>query len=279
MDEQNKKRVYCHELALSDGIAFEKIVEMLFDECDSVNLYAECSDLADDKPFFAELTPVIGLVTSSELTQEKKLKITFPACEELKRYFIEIRSLCATLKDGSMQFAPYVYFSDTEFVRSGEAIVNLYLKTNRIKAEPGIAAKAAAIYAQSMPLDPDYLKIRSNFERLPYGRRRYYLNVGIRLVKNLLLYCKREKATREKSTAQIMLINKLLPKKEWITAAAYKRLVTELFVDILKPELDFCESFSDICALRPKIEKCLRKLEFYLGNELNEQPQERSYYS
>ena len=281
MDEQNDNRIYCPELALSDGEAFNRLVELLFSESNGVNLYAERSELAYETAYFAELTSVIGLVASSEITQDNKMKISFDASEELKQYFISIKSLCANLKDGSLKFAPYIYFTNTEFIKSGKLLVSFFLKSNQIKADPEIAKRAAEIYAQCMPQDPDYIKIKNNYARLPDGRKRYYLNTGIRLVKNLYVYTEKEKANRSRADniAKIIALNKFLPQKEWINATAYKRLIAELFDGVINSDIDFCLDFAEIHRIQPKIDRCVRKLEFYLRNELGELPQERSYYS
>ena len=116
---------------------------------------------------------------------------------------------------------------------------------------------------------------------MPESRKRYFINTGIRLIKNLYIYLEREKiASRNaRDDEKLKAISAFLPKREWLNAAAYKSLINELFPNEFTDELAFAEDFLDVFKLQIRIERLMRKLEFYLVNEAGTPPKERSYVS
>lgn len=279
-----KSTVYCVEFAIADGEAFAQIAELLFSVSDSVCLHAEPSELDEKTGGFADLSGVINEVVKTEeltLGGKKTLRLYFPPSETLKEYFISIRTFCANLKDSSLSYAPYVYFTDTLFLKNGEPLVQFNLRHNTIDADPEIAEKVAAIYRDCMYDDPRYIKIKEHFISMPESRKRYFIDTGIRLIKNLYVYLEREKiaARNTRDAEKLKALTAFLPKREWISAATYKSLINELFPGEFTDELAFAEDFLDIFKLQLRIERLMRKLEFYLTNETGTPPKERNYVS
>lgn len=276
--------VYCVEFAISDGEAFDKITELLFSHADTVCLHAEQSDLNDKAGYYADLSAIIGEAQySKEVTYKGKkvLRLGFSASDTVKNYFLSIRTLCANLKDCTLKYAPFIYFTDTLFLRGGERIASFTLSDNNIQTTPGLASAAADIYRDCMYRDPLYNKIKENFHTLPESRKRYFIDKGFRLIKNLYIYLEREKLSHRKppETEKLKALIAYLPKSEWLSVAAYKKLIFELFPREFDDELAFAEDFVDVYRHQMKIERATRKLEFYLANEAGTPPRERSYVS
>ena len=279
-----KGTVYCVEFAIADGKAFDNITELLFSVSDTVCLHSEPSELDDKTGGFADLSGVVNEAVKSEelsIKGKKTLRLYFNPTDSLKDYFLSLRTFCANLKDSSLTYAPYIYFTDTLFLKDGNPVVTFNLRNNTIDTDPEVAEKVAAIYSDCMYDDPRYIKIKENFIAMPESRKRYFINTGIRLIKNLYIYLEREKiASRNtRDDEKLKAISAFLPKREWLNAAAYKSLINELFPNEFTDELAFAEDFLDVFKLQIRIERLMRKLEFYLVNEAGTPPKERSYVS
>lgn len=279
-----EQQIYCKELALADGEAYDKITDLLFDEADSVILYAHKNDFSKQIRPYADFSPIARDAYDEKETVTKDggvLALYFHTSLPVREYFKKLQSFCAYLYDETLSRAPYMYFTDTSFIKDGEPILSFRLSDNFISCDESLSKKVKEIYYDCLARDEVYLAVKEKFSSLPERRKQYYLNTGIRLIRNLLVYRELEDTKLKKSPdkKRLKLIETLFQKSEIISPFAYKNLLREVFPKRFLRELDYTESFKQIAVIAPKIEELLYKLTYYLENETGNSPAERNYVS
>lgn len=275
--------VYSYELDNARGLAYEKIVDFIFSDCNIGVLHSANTfsiDLTENNNQL-NFKPIIDAMIDSTFTENYGMQvfaIKFKLTNEVKEYFLKSKTLNTYFLDNSKHFSNDALFADLALYKNNDKKISYLTHEDICEIEEGYSKKIRTLYNNFIVQDKEYLEIINNYNSMNKKDKLFFLKKGYTIFKNLIIYIQEEKGLQDLKNGKIKyMFNGYLPKNEWVSIETYKKYISKLYTTKLNELMKEINNFTSITKeIKEEIYKCNHYFYHFIANNLKVKLKKRS---